>query len=206
MTEKFQLNGNVKTRERRKIMKRTALAVGFLVLSVCVYGTPWAREPRPPREERGERREEMKETIQIWRLHKMREVMELTREQSDKVLQLEEERNRREGELWERARQAAREIEESLDRGAPDGELKRRVDAVLALQGERGEIRKEFQDEMRKILNVRQQAQYVLFEMRFKKKVREMMARARAERFGEHDAPRKHPRPHGEEFKEDFDF
>ncbi len=186
-------------------MKQTALAISFLVLSVCAYNAPWAQEHRPPREERGERREEMKETIQIWRLHKMREVMDLTREQSDEVLQLEEERNRRERELWERARQATREIEESLDRGAPDGDLKRQVEAVLALQGERGEIRKKSQSEIRQILSIRQQAQYVLFETRFKKKMHEMMARARTERFGEHDAPRKHPRPHGEG-KEGFDF
>jgi Spy/CpxP family protein refolding chaperone len=180
-------------------MKRTALAIGLLVLFACPYGTLSARE-------HSERREEMKETIQIWRLHKMREVMELTREQSDAVLRIEEERNRRERELRERTRQATREIKESLDRGAPDGDLKRQVEAVLALQGERGEIRKKSQNEMRQILNVRQQAQYVLFEMHFKKKMREMMGRARTERFGEHDAPRKHPRPHDKEFKEGFDF
>jgi Spy/CpxP family protein refolding chaperone len=185
-------------------MKQTVFATGLLVLFACSCGTLWAQERRG-------RREEMKETIQIWRLHKMREIMDLTREQSDTVLRIEEQRNRRERELRERTRQATREIKESLDRGASDGDLKRQVEAILALQDERGEIRKKFQNEMRQNLNVRQQAQYVLFEMHFKKKMREMMGRARTERFGEHDAPRpsshqRPPRPHDKGFKEGFDF
>ncbi len=179
-------------------MKKTALATGPLVLFVCSYGTLSAQE-------RSKQRKEMQETIQIWRLHKLRESLELTAEQSAAVLRVEENRNRRERELRERAVQAARGLKESLDRGASDSELGSQVDAILALQGEGGKIRENFQSEMRRTLNVRQQAKYVLFEMRFKKKVREMMARARAERLGEHGAPRP-PRPREISREEDFDF
>jgi Spy/CpxP family protein refolding chaperone len=151
------------------------------------------------REERRGNMDEMRETVHLWRMHKMREALSLTDDQFFKVTKIEEDKTKRERELGERFEGALPKLHEALEGNAPDRDIQAHLDSLLKLRDERRRIEDGYEAEMRKVLSPRQQAQFLMFQRQFERKVREVIVEKRMERREgdgpEAPAPPPPPRP-----------
>ncbi len=158
------------------------LAAGILVFSAETL----LAQPRP----RMKDRKEARERIEILRLWKMIEFLDLTEEQSDKFLPLLHRFQEAEKELKTVKRELFDSLKEDLESKEPDqGKIRAILTELEKNQEALEKERKDFLIDSGKTLNLIQEARLLLFEREFERKLRETIRKLRPQRglrgFGE---------------------
>lgn len=147
------------------------------------------------REERREHMDEMRETVHLWRLHQMRETLELTDEQFLKVMKIEEARTKREREIGDHFEGTLPKLREALETNASDKEIQMLLDTLARARDERRRAEDAYETDMRGVLSPRQQAKFLIFQRQFERRVREIIMERRMEHAGAPGEAPHSPRP-----------
>jgi Spy/CpxP family protein refolding chaperone len=134
----------------------------------------------------------MRETIQLYQLHRMREALGLSQEQTLDLMSVMEEREKAERELRERHREAREELRRLVEAGtAGDRECLSAVENFERVERDIRSKLEEFREKEDAILTPQQRAQRILFEPRFHEQMRRRMEQARRPQQGRRDAMRR---------------
>lgn len=135
---------------------------------------PRSRDTAQPAEE------DLRETITLLMLARMKNELSLDKAQYEQIVPKVEEHERLRAETFRRRRALGEKIRAALDR--PDtkpADLSELVDAMLASDEAERRQEKEFVEDARKILTPRQQAQFIVFRLRFRQWLDGRMREAR---------------------------
>ncbi|MBI5640194.1 MAG: hypothetical protein HZA17_07210 [Nitrospirae bacterium] len=176
--------------------------IGMLILMLCVLlcsalsaqAEPPDDMDRPMTRMQMEKVRDRVETLRMWKLTK---ALDLDDKTSAVLFPLLNRMDKKRAELERGLATEMRELRASL-RERRDGQLKGILERLeqnhRALQG----LNDEERSELKKILNLEQQAKYVLFQQEFSREIRKIIEEARerrAERFGGPDRPDRPERP-----------
>ncbi|MEW6002221.1 MAG: hypothetical protein AB1638_06185 [Nitrospirota bacterium] len=131
----------------------------------------------PTREQMGKVRERI-ETLRIWKLTKALDLDDRTSAQLFPVLnRYDKKRVEIEHALWS----GMRELKESL-KGKREGQLKGIIERLEADHKALQRINDSEREELKKILTVEQQAKFILFQQKFNREIKKIIAEARERR------------------------
>jgi hypothetical protein len=193
--------------------RRTVAAIFCAALAPgCLLSAPASAQPQERSRqglERGPRAEDLRETLTILMMVRMKNELNLSKEQYEQVLPKVEE--------MEKARQGAAENRRALrarlralfsQENAPESTFSQVVEKFAAEDDAEQRREQSFFSDLRKILSPRQQAQFLVFRQRFRgwlqermRQMREMRA-GRAGRFGMRPGPGAVPGEGGAEDEE----
>jgi len=157
---------------RRAVILSTAL---FFICTVPLWGQGLGG---PPPQERRERLQD----LAVW---KLLEVLDLSREQTDKFLPALREMQKQEAQLQEQGMRLLQELERNMTQGGSEKEI-REIIGQLRMIGKQGEaVRERFFSQAESILSTQQLGRLVLFQDRFEKRMREMMKQMQEEKWRE---------------------
>jgi len=164
------------------------LAVAFLlaVFASSVISSPRGRIDR-------EKREEVYEKIRMLRMLRMAEYMDLD---TETALRLSEELKKyddRQKELMKEGRELLSNLKDAVEKNAPESEISPIIAKIKVNMDKQHSLRKEKLESVKNVLNVQQQAKFILFEVQFKKRMTELARKA----FGRKRSGAREPRPEG---------
>ncbi len=154
---------------------------------VCLQSQSMAQPDRPlPREE-------MRERINTIMIAKMDEFLDLSVEQADKFFPRFRHFSNRREELEQERRELIDELSHK-EKSAPtdEREIEELLDRVHGVDMSMVELKRQFREEVRPILDPAQRARLVIFSHQFPERVRQLINDIRQERMGQ---PRRHQNP-----------
>lgn len=163
----------------RKLL--TALALGALLalMAAGAYAAP-PDEPGGVEDDLGgapspEKMQKVRERMRTLKMWQLTEALELDEKSSAKVFPVISEFDKKQEEHEVALMEGMRELKQTLDKPGSDAQVQALVERIekshRALQG----LRDEQWQAMKKNLSSKQQGQYLLFEMQFKRQMRQMM-------------------------------
>jgi len=159
---------------RKPLFTATLLAAFSLAAA-----SPSLAQGPPPGPPPGGPGPEMRETIQLYQLHRMREALGLSQEQTLDLMSVMEERREAELELRRRHREVRETLRQLVkEEAAGDREYLKGVEAFEQVEREIHRKQEELRDREDAILTPRQRAQRILFEPRFHEQMRQRMQQA----------------------------
>ena len=112
------------------------------------------------------------ETIKMW---KLTERLDLSEEQAAKLFPLMKRFRERRDSLLRREADLVKQLRETVESGADSVQILEIIDALSDARMEECQIESEYYAKLREILSARQQAEYILFEIDFRKKLMELI-------------------------------
>jgi len=162
-------------------MKRILLLIWLSLMIMWVKEVSAQGPPQLPCDPPGHReeREKIRESIQTLRMWKLLEALDLSSEQSIQFLPAYKDFQNARKTFDEKRRKLLKKLEEELESGNDQKRLRK---ILMELE----DVRKQFQAELDKfwarskaILTLKQQAQLVLFEEKFERRLKETIERLR---------------------------
>ena len=148
-------------------MKNSTFVLIPLVIALLLMHSALVAQPNP---RGGPPSQERLELIRLWRLI---DELEITQEQSLKLFPVWSKHQRTIRDELESRRIVEEELEKLLERETvPDSELLGKIDALRAFGRRESELTTTFHKQLEDVLSVRQQAQFALFERRFRRDLR----------------------------------
>ena len=167
-------------------MKRQLFAIGLaLIMTLGLSGGKiLAQTPEPPpqgekRPMNQERREELRKRVELIWMWKLTEDLSLTEEEGAKLFPLLRTYEEKKRELREENRRLVRELEQMIDAGASEGDLKRTIRSLEDNNRKLKKIEAEGFSEIAKILSVKKQAKYIVFQEHFRHEIHGLIQKAR---------------------------
>jgi len=167
-------------------MPRRLIAVFVLLAAVLTAAPVWAQETadQPP-----ENRDEALRRIEMLRLFRLTEVLELNEDDAARIFPVIQRYDREYRDIMEKREQLMRELQLQINSGAADpAALGRLVDEILNQEREAMRVRTEQFKELKRILTPEQYAKYLIFDARFREDLSRMLDDIRR-----HREPRAHP-------------
>ncbi len=127
------------------------------------------------------------ETLKMW---KLTERLNLTDEQAAKLFPLMHKYRLKKDSLRVRERDLLDQLRDAVSRNADSVEILEIIDAIATARAEECQVETDFYQQIRGILSARQQAEFVLFEVEFRRK---MMDLIRQMHRGRHFPPEDNP-------------
>jgi len=162
-------------------MTRPGLRLGSCLMAAVWLHTPSnaaALQTDPPVNEQDSMREEIQETVEIYMISKMKRFLRLTETQERKVIPLVEDLNSSRREFNRRRRLILMRIRPLLeDETASDEELLKQVEELHAMDTRQHQKEMQARDEIRSALTPRQQAQFIVFQERFRQEIQDRVRR-----------------------------
>jgi hypothetical protein len=167
-------------------MKKGWLAVTLLLTLGLSGGTLFAQPAGPPSptEERPmnrERADELRKRIELIWMWKLTEELDLTKEEGAKLFPLLSTYEEKKRELREENRRIVQTLEQMIDDGAPEGDLKRTIRSLEDNKRKLNKVKEEGSHELAKILSVEKQAKYIVFQEYFRHEIHGLIQKARHE-------------------------
>lgn len=167
-------------------MKKGWLVVALLLTLGLSGGTLFAQtaESPPPREEgpmNQERADELRKRIELIWMWKLTEELDLTKEEGAKVFPLLSTYEDKKRELREENRRIVHTLKQMIDKGAPEGDLKRTIKSLEDNERKLNKVKEEGFQELAKILPVEKQAKYIVFQEYFRHEIHGLIKKARHE-------------------------
>ncbi len=161
--------------------------IATLVLLAVVLAAPVRAQETP--EPSPDNRDEALQRIEMLRLFRLTEVLELNEDEAARVFPVIRRYDRSYQDLQEKREQFMHELQLQLASGAPDrAALSRLVDEVLTQEREAMRVRNEEFKELKKILTPEQYAKYLIFDARFREDLNRLLDDIRR-----HRQQRRHP-------------
>jgi len=153
-------------------MPRRLIAILVLLSAALTAAPSWAQD----NEQQPENRDEALRRIEMLRLFRLTEVLELNEEDAARVFPVIQRYDREYRDILEKREQLMRELQLQLNSGNPDQTtLTRLVDEILNQEREAMRVRTEQFKELKKILTPEQYAKYLLFDARFREDLNRML-------------------------------
>ena len=166
-------------------MKKGWLVVIFIIGLGLSGGQLFAQPTPPPQgEERPmdqERAEELRERIELIWMWKLTEELDLTKEEGAKLFPLLSTYEKKKWELRDENRRIVQTLEQMIDDGASEGDLKRTIRSLEDNERERNKIEMDGFSEIAKILSVEKQAKYIVFQEHFRHEIHSLIKKAQHE-------------------------
>ena len=112
------------------------------------------------------------EMLKLWRII---DELEIEEQQAAELFPYWSKSQRDKRALGDQRREATRSLHDLLEAGAGDAELEKQIEAIREIEERAHLLDKRFRDGLRKYLDVRQQAQLMVFEERFRGDLRDMV-------------------------------
>ena len=112
------------------------------------------------------------EMLKLWRII---DELEIEEQQAAELFPYWSKSQRDKRGLGDQRREATRSLHDLLEAGAGDAELEKQIEAIREIEERAHLLDKRFRDGLRKYLDVRQQAQLMVFEERFRGDLRDMV-------------------------------
>lgn len=133
-------------------------------------------EPPPPLE----KREEIRKRIALVRMWKLTEELDLTEETGAKLFPILHKYDEKWVALKEEGRNIMNELRKALkDEATPDEEIEAAMEKVAENALSASDLLRQQHEELKRILSPRQRAKFVLFQRRFHREIRKIIAEAR---------------------------
>ncbi len=162
----------------------TVMVMMILLLGAAAEGRAEPREgERPPSREQMEKVRKRIETLRMWRLTK---ALDLDEKSSAQLFPLLNKYDRRRAEAESAVREDMRVLREAV-RDNKDAQIKAAMERLERAHDSLQKIRDEERADLRKILTVRQQAEFILVMQEFDMEIRRIIAEARDRRPGRDD-------------------
>ena len=117
-----------------------------------------------------------KERIDLLRLWRLVDVLQVDEAQAAKLFPLWSRHDRHKRGLHQKRKEVEATLKELLgEEAASDESLRRKMDELQAIGVEMSEMKQGFQDELAVLLSLRQRAQLMLFEGRFRRDLRDIV-------------------------------
>ena len=146
-------------------------AGGLLLVATVAWG-----QPRPATGGQDPDQANVHERIELLRMWRMVEALEIGEEQAGRLFPLWSQQNRDRRQLQERRHQVVQELAGLLGQAQVDeAVLRAQIERVQALDQEREELARRCFANQAELLTVRQQAQLLLFNERFREDLRGML-------------------------------
>jgi len=162
-------------------MNRMAVATAALLLTAFLSGA-WAAAgdgmEQPPSREQMEKVRERVETLRMWRLTK---ALDLDEKTSSRLFPVLNRFDRKRHELEQSLRDGMRDLREAVREGR-DSALKGILDRLEQNHREMQRLNEEERAELKRLLSVRQQAAFVIFQQEFQQDIRRMIEETRGRR------------------------
>ncbi|MBW2038642.1 MAG: hypothetical protein JRI46_03470 [Deltaproteobacteria bacterium] len=140
-------------------------------------GPPPSREERPMNRERAEELKKRVELIWMWRLT---EELELTEEEGAKLFPLLRKYEEKKRRLREERKRLFWELNRIVEKGeVSEGALKEAVKALEENDRDLQKVKGEGFNELKKILPVKKQAKYIIFQENFRREIHGLIERAK---------------------------
>jgi len=172
---------------KAKILSLMLLAFFVAGFSVTAFAEPGRFNEEGPAKERLEKIRKKIEALRIW---KLAEALDLDEETSSKLFPVLKKYDRRRAKAQRELRQGMKELKLALKAGKEES-LTDIIDRLEQSHKALQRINDEERQALKRILTVKQQAQYILFQQRFKREIRKIIAEAR--RGGRRDLRRDRP-------------
>lgn len=155
----------------------------ILVAGFSIYSSAEPPEDfeKPPSKEQIEKVRMRIETLRMWRLT---EALNLDEKTSAQVFPLISKYNKKRAEMEQSLRNGMMELKESL-KEKREGNLKNIIDKLEEDHKALRRIKEEEWAELKRILTIEQQARYILFQHKFEREIRKIIAEAREKRRSE---------------------
>lgn len=131
---------------------------------------------RPPISE--EREAEIRELVSSVLMARVSRELELTEEQTVVMIRQMQEMREKMGGLWREREVVSDELREALKNDAPDAELEQKLDAMIQVDQERSQLRRDYFEQMAAGLSVKQRAKLYVFLQEFEWHMRRLIQRA----------------------------
>ncbi len=190
----------------RKWMAATTVAVA-LVLGAVVFARAEAFD-KPGEWPGVQKRERMRERIELMKMWKLTEALDLDEETAAKLFPLLREQEEKARELREKRHELFRQMNDEVAKDNPDSKaLRQMIEKFKQNERDAVEMRNKRLDELSKLLDDTQMAKLILFVPKFKRHVRDMICEARGRRWDRRDRPmRRGPADDPSELPEPDDF
>ncbi|RKZ34537.1 hypothetical protein DRQ33_01905 [bacterium] len=154
-------------------MKPRGQIIGIILgvfTMLCIIGIAFAQDmpfaqPSP----------EIMERIETLKMWKLTEALDLSYEQTAKLFPLLKETRQRQDSLMQQQKWLIEELIDATENDADTTEMLGIIDQIVLTRTNECQIQQEFYSELRNILSTRQQAEYILFEINFRKKMMELI-------------------------------
>jgi len=167
-------------------MKTTLVALALL-LTLLSHADVFAQPDR-----RNGPSQERLELLKLWRLV---DELEITEEQSVRLFPVLSAHRRAVRDLQAKHRTVGEDLERLLQKeGVSDGELRDKMGALRLLESQESELKSSFHKQLEGLLSARQQAQFLLFEGRFRGDLRGIVRQFRELEGGDASAPHRRGR------------
>ncbi|GBE00544.1 hypothetical protein BMS3Abin07_02597 [bacterium BMS3Abin07] len=130
-----------------------------------------------------EQREKIRKKIEVLRIWKLTEALDLDENTSSRLFPILKKYDRKRAVSQKSFITGLKELRESLKENREDN-LKDIIDKLERNHMELERINNEERNELKTILSVKQQAQYILFQLRFKRELQRFISEARKKRQG----------------------
>ena len=162
-------------------MRRYALVLLIALASLAAV-PPWLQAQQDT-DQAADSREEALKRIEMLRLFRLTEVLELNEDDAARVFPIIQRYDREYRDLLEKRESLMHELQLQLNNASPDrATLSRLVDEILALEREAMRIRNEQFKELKKILTAEQYAKYLVFDAKFREDLNRMLDDIRRQR------------------------
>jgi Spy/CpxP family protein refolding chaperone len=133
-------------------------------------------EPPPP----VEKREEIRKRIELIRMWKLTEELDLTEETGSKLFPILRKYDEKWIKLQRERQKTMKQLRKALsDEAASDEEIEEGIDKVERNALGTSDLIRQQREELKGVLSPRQQATFILFQRGFQREIREIMAEAR---------------------------
>ncbi len=147
-----------------------------------------------------ERREAMREKIETLRMFKMIEALDITQEQSMQFFPLLNEFNDKKQEIHQENVELTKQLRDLLHNSSTkDSDIKSILDEMKSNRDKIHQLENDFFSDTEKILSIKQQAKYIIFQIEFQKELRGIINNIRAQKQGE-NRPNPDKKPHRKPF------
>jgi hypothetical protein len=178
--------------------KKGLFSMGFplvMALFISGFGLPCFSQPSGEGRPRGsdspllggdesppsiEKREEVRKRIELIRMWKLTEELDLTEETGAKLFPILHKYDEKWVKLKEKGRNIMNELRKALkDEETPDEEIEAAMEKVEENASAASDLLRQRHEELRRILSPRQRAKFILFQRRFQREIRKIIAEAR---------------------------
>ncbi len=142
-------------------------SVLIIAFSGLVFAQPEFAEGGPP--------PDVLEKLEMIKMWKLTDALDLTEEQAAKLFPAMKDFRRAREERRKRELELVGELREAVDQGADTAEIMAILDELQSIKAQECQAEAQFMTKMRSILSARQQAEYVLFEAAFRKRMIELL-------------------------------
>jgi len=156
-------------------MRRITIALTLMICLAGLAGASYAQDEAPPPEDPQARVEAMKR-IEMYRIFKLTEVLELENEDAARIFPIIQRYDSQFRQISEKKEKLLQEMHLELKKETPDQKrLKKLVDDVLGIEREFIKVRAAQFEELKKELNGEQYARFLIFDQHFREEINRMI-------------------------------